>query len=683
MEHKLKGRAAADEEAFLKHLGAFQNDDHREFSTRSVLGEDIAFLLNDGGDGGEGSEGGGGGIAFETLVAAERRAASMAVPVAKVLADFGIVTQEAYFRRVGAELGLEYVHQTPVNVQASAELPAPKDFERMARMVAVGPIGEFDVPGLSKPIIYVAPDGQLFSALKKLLSRSPHLHSRFRVSTLSSNMSSLAERNRQTLTKNAVEGLFSSHWQLSARFVMTPRQAVIMLIALESVLVVWIMSNYSMSISLHVVASTFYSGCIALRLYACFILVFKQKLRTPEQAIPTVSDARLPVYSILVALYHEENQVKHLVHALAHLDWPRERLEIKLICEEDDTDTVQACKRAIAPFGGSLFSIVSVPESYPRTKPKALNYALPLCQGQLVVVYDAEDRPHPMQLREAYSAFCAGPSSLACLQAPLCIHNHEDGWLARLFAIEYSALYHGLFPALANARLPVPLGGTSNHLKRSVLDRIGGWDPFNVTEDADLGIRLARAGCVVGSISSPTYEEAPVTFIVWLRQRSRWFKGWYQTWLVHMRHPVKLTRDLGPFGCLVFQLMIFGMAVSALVHPALLYHVLVSLVDPVGHRETIIQQWLFWLDLLVVSMGYMALVTLAWCTLPFNRLQNLRSALWTVPLYWMLLSVAAWRALWLLVRRPHEWEKTPHTRQRVESNEIAGGATRSDEPEDR
>jgi cellulose synthase/poly-beta-1,6-N-acetylglucosamine synthase-like glycosyltransferase len=204
-------------------------------------------------------------------------------------------------------------------------------------------------------------------------------------------------------------------------------------------------------------------------------------------------------------------------------DWPRDRLDIKLVLEAGDRATVAAIRRRVA---SASYEIVIVPPIGPRTKPKALSYALAFARGEFVTVYDAEDRPHPLQLREAHAAFCRAGRDLACLQSSLVIDNGETSWLARLFTIEYAALFDGLLPALAKLGMPLPLGGTSNHFRRAALEAVGGWDPFNVTEDADLGIRLARFGYRAATIALPTLEEAPADLGPWIRQRTRWFKGW-------------------------------------------------------------------------------------------------------------------------------------------------------------
>ena len=240
-------------------------------------------------------------------------------------------------------------------------------------------------------------------------------------------------------------------------------------------------------------------------------------------ALPQGDGASLPDYTILVPLYRESASVPGLVAALGRIVWPRRRLDIKLIVEAHDDDTRQAIARL--PLGAE-FEVVVVPPGSPRTKPRALQYALSRARGRFVAVYDAEDEPHPLQLAEAYQRFLASDRRLACLQAPLVVDNPGESWIAALFAIEYSTLFDGLLPALTGLGLLLPLGGTSNHFRREALECAGGWDPFNVTEDADLGVRLARFGFRSETLTLPTLEEAPMSVRVWVRQRTRWYQGW-------------------------------------------------------------------------------------------------------------------------------------------------------------
>lgn len=366
-----------------------------------------------------------------------------------------------------------------------------------------------------------------------------------------------------------------------------------------------------------------------------------------------------PDYTIIVALYREASVVNHLVAALDAINYPREKLDIKLVVEPDDLET----RAAIAQLAlDACYHVVVAPASGPRTKPKALNAALPFARGEFTAVYDAEDRPDPDQLVGALERFRRDDEKLACVQSRLTIDNTADSCLTRLFTAEYCGLFDVFLPALAAWRLPLPLGGSSNHFRTAVLRRVGGWDPYNVTEDADLGMRLARHGYTSAVIASTTYEEAPAHLEPWLKQRSRWFKGWMQTWAVHMRSPLSLYRQLGPAGFIVFQLVVGGTALSALVHPlfagALIYSIATHPPDEMHSR--ILETLLAILHSTTFIAGYVASVTLGVVGLARRNLLGCASVLVLMPMLWGLLSLAAWRGLIQLLRDPYRWEKTEH-----------------------
>jgi cellulose synthase/poly-beta-1,6-N-acetylglucosamine synthase-like glycosyltransferase len=262
----------------------------------------------------------------------------------------------------------------------------------------------------------------------------------------------------------------------------------------------------------------------------------------PEDHALRIEDADLPVYTIIAALYREKRVVARFLEALARLDYPASKLDIKLVLEADDRETPEALRSIDVP--GNV-EILIAPPGEPRTKPRALNVALPLARGRYTVIYDAEDVPDPGQLRLAISRFAEAPPRVACLQARLTIDNTDDTWLTRLFTIEYAALFDVFNPGLANIGSPIALGGTSNHFRTSVLRKVHGWDAWNVTEDADLGIRLARLGYEVKDLPSSTLEEAPGTLRLWMRQRTRWMKGYVQTAASHTRKPWIVLRQLG------------------------------------------------------------------------------------------------------------------------------------------
>jgi cellulose synthase/poly-beta-1,6-N-acetylglucosamine synthase-like glycosyltransferase len=267
-----------------------------------------------------------------------------------------------------------------------------------------------------------------------------------------------------------------------------------------------------------------------------------------------------------------------------------------------------------------------------------------------------------MQLRIALAAFERGDHKLACVQARLTIDNTADSWLTQLFTAEYAGLFDVFLPGLAAYRMPLPLGGTSNHFHTATLRSLGGWDPYNVTEDADLGIRLARAGLRTAIVQSTTYEEAPAHLGAWIKQRTRWFKGYLQTWAVHMRHPQKLWRDLGPRGFFVFQMVIGGAVLAALVH-GVFFGVLAQQLasglfwsEKAGAFDTMFAAIYF----VALTTGYALSAILGYIGLSRRRLLGSSWYLALLPLYWLLLSVAAWRAVFQLVRAPYRWEKTSH-----------------------
>jgi len=342
------------------------------------------------------------------------------------------------------------------------------------------------------------------------------------------------------------------------------------------------------------------------------------------------------------------------------------------VLEADDQDTRRALSRLDL---GAPFEIITAPLIGPRTKPKALNVALPFARGSFTVVYDAEDVPEPDQLRRAFDMFRSAGEKLACVQASLTIDNTSDSWLARMFTAAYAGHFDAFLPGLAALHLPLPLGGSSNHFRTAVLRQIGGWDPYNVTEDADLGVRLCRFGYRAAVSPSTTYEEAPARFRPWLRQRTRWYKGWMQTWLVHMRRPAHLLRELKPLGVAAFQLFLAGSVFAALVHPifaALLCYSFV--VSPSLHAVAGMDA----APLFAVTLlgGYASTIVVDLIGLRRRRLLRHAWVLVLTPFYWLLLSAAAWRALFQLLHDPLRWEKTEHGRART--SRLAATEGRSD-----
>jgi cellulose synthase/poly-beta-1,6-N-acetylglucosamine synthase-like glycosyltransferase len=379
--------------------------------------------------------------------------------------------------------------------------------------------------------------------------------------------------------------------------------------------------------------------------------------RAPENPTRHRDDRELPIYTVICALYREANVVADLVAAIRMLDYPSEKLDVKFVLEADDHDT----RRALARLDlGLPFDIITAPPIGPRTKPKALNVALAFAHGSYTVIYDAEDLPEPDQLRRALDAFAAAGDRVGCVQAALTIDNTADNWLTAMFTADYAGQFDVFLPALAAMRLPLPLGGTSNHFRTAVLRQIGGWDPYNVTEDADLGMRLRRLGYRSTTLSSATYEEAPARFVPWLKQRTRWYKGWMQTWLVHMRRPLRLLRELGPAGTIVFQLLFAGNVLSALVHPVFAAGFCYALFASPTFSTAAFAHSIAPAFFAVLMCGYAATIVPNAVGLWRRGLFAHAWVLVLAPLYWLLLSLAAWRALFQLIYDPQRWEKTEH-----------------------
>jgi len=304
--------------------------------------------------------------------------------------------------------------------------------------------------------------------------------------------------------------------------------------------------------------------------------------------------------------------------------------------------------------------LVFVPPSLPRTKPKALNYGLSLARGELVAVYDAEDVPDPLQLRRAAVGLSRLGPDVACLQAKLSYHNSTQNLITRWFTLEYAMWFSFFLPGLAASRAPIPLGGTSNHFRRDALRAIGAWDPFNVTEDADLGIRMYREGFVVGVLNSTTYEEANSDFVNWVRQRSRWYKGYLQTFIVHLRSPRTLMHEIGGRELMHFCLFVGGTPVLAVLNPVFWAMTVLWFVGHPFVIKEIFPAPVYYLSLLCWAFGNFTLGYLTVISCRLTRRGELLFAALVVPLYWVMMSMAAIKALWQLVTSPNHWEKTVH-----------------------
>ena len=469
---------------------------------------------------------------------------------------------------------------------------------------------------------------------------------------------SSTEHASPTRLDQAVNGLRLSQPNFSAAQSMSRLQAGFVAVLSGAGVTVWAVApEVGGRLGLSLLALAFLPVTL-IRIMALWQLVRANKAR-PAHVMAPIPESELPSYTLLVPLYLEGSVAAGLVSAMSALDYPKDQLEILFLTEADDYETRAAL--AASELAGHM-RVITVPDGAPRTKPRALNYGLTFARGEFVAIYDAEDVPDPGQLRAAVAAFRSAGSETACVQARLSIYNPGRNFLTRQFTLEYAALFDGILPALDRLGLPLPLGGTSNHFRRRDLDNAGAWDPFNVTEDADLGVRLARLQKRVAMFDSVTWEEAPDTPGAWFAQRTRWIKGWMQTYLVHMRDPVKLWRELGTRRFFGFQLIFGGLIVSALAHPFFYAAIVTGMIDgtflklPVGGADAA----LWWICCFNAAAGFassIALVALAVARRGGRLL--IRSAL-GLPLYWLAISLASYRALFEIATRPHYWAKTPH-----------------------
>jgi len=500
-------------------------------------------------------------------------------------------------------------------------------------------------------VVFAAPGfDQLFEIRAKLANRADLRRQLVIVAPRHLRMG-LAKVNETSLLTNAYQGLVrafpfgNAHLDLP----LTGRIAFVALLA--AIVLMALIVPFAHHAMLTVIFTLILVTPSAFRVWAALTAA----RNTPIDTDILLSDAHLPIYSVLIPLRDEAHMVPQIVAAMKAFDYPKEKLDILFVVESESTATIEAVNRGMEP---GYMDMIVVPRGGPATKPKAINFALPIARGDHVVVFDAEDRPDPGQLRKAASLFAQFPA-YDCLQAELVIENAETNFLTRMFAAEYAGHFGLLLPALARLEMPLPLGGTSNHFRLSTLRRIGAWDSFNVTEDADLGIRLARLDRQVKSFASYTYETAPTTLGVWVRQRTRWQKGWMQTLIVHGSRPVRLWRTLGATKFAAFWIFVGSMVFSTAIHgpffmlvAAILIWELATLVGP--STGTL-------LNIVLLFLGYMGAAAAGTIGLARLNRSAMSPILIGLPIHWLLCWLAVFLAAIELIHRPFYWAKTAHS----------------------
>jgi cellulose synthase/poly-beta-1,6-N-acetylglucosamine synthase-like glycosyltransferase len=476
---------------------------------------------------------------------------------------------------------------------------------------------------------------------------------------------------RREIADEAANELFRQNPSLSARVVFSRGQKIGFLalgVGLLVALVLWPLPTVVAVltvVSVAFLASTVFKFVVAMQ-GAKYDIVE----RVSQAEVDALTDAELPTYTVLVPVFKEANIVPQLVGNLGRIDYPADKLEVLVLIEEEDDLTREAYLGSNPP---PYFHLVTIPRGAPQTKPRACNVGLYFASGEYLVIYDAEDAPDPDQLKKCVVAFRRGGPKTVCVQAALNYFNADENVLTRMFTLEYNYWFDYMLAGLDAYDLPIPLGGTSNHFRTAALIELGGWDPYNVTEDADLGIRASALGYRVGVVNSTTLEEANTSIPNFIRQRSRWIKGYLQTSLVHARRPLALIREIGFRRFASFALLIAGTPITFLGVIPLYVVTAISIAVPAEWLAPFFPVWLLWITLLNFIIGNTVMVYLSMMG-PYKR-GTFGLILWSLlnPVYWVLHSIASYKALWQLLVKPHYWEKTAHgltTQSRHDSEQV-------------
>ncbi|MEX5272272.1 glycosyltransferase family 2 protein, partial [Kocuria sabuli] len=459
----------------------------------------------------------------------------------------------------------------------------------------------------------------------------------------------------------SIAGLRQAAPEMSAHRVLSRHQRVVV-IGLALAVIGAAIADLLLTLQIMVAMATlWYAATLVYRLILVHRgLLGRDLIRVSDSDALAVPESDLPIYSVLVPAYREPAVIAKVIDSVSGLNYPADKLDVRLLLEADDEETITAARAGVAAIASPHITIVLVPPAEPRTKPKACNFGLQSATGELVTIFDAEDRPEPLQLRRAVVALDRLGDGYACVQARLGYFNATQNLITRWFTIEYGTWFRFMLPGLVSLGAPIPLGGTSNHFRTGLLRALEAWDPYNVTEDADLGIRLARLGYSVGVLDSITEEEANSDFVNWIKQRSRWYKGYLQTWLVHMRRPVAVHRELGWRGALGLHLFVLGTPLTALLNPIFWALAIAWYVQGPQGVSLLFPPAVYYIALACFLIGNVAVIYVNLLTTRVINKPDLLGAALLVPGYWVMMSIAAVKAAYQLVFNPSYWEKTSH-----------------------
>jgi glycosyltransferase XagB len=604
-----------------KNSGTSQDVPH---SARAVFPPEIAFLIRHG-------------VSEATLEAI----ASMPPPIDhsspgydEIAIRNGFVTEDCYYRALAAEKQLPFVTELG-DLELSVKSQCLRSLLVMANKKGMRAVA---APTRRRLSYIVNCNSEKLSGL--VITTPTRLKAEVR--RLLRPRTIITAAHSVTLShpgQSASEGL--ADWHIGVLLIVTPFLSFSLT-----------MDALSTAATVGMVLLPFFILSILLRLAA------STQLRSPHiQPIPLLYQA-LPTYTVIVPLFRETRIVKQLVASLSALDYPKAALDIKIVVEESDPDTLAKLNESDLP---PYFDVIIAPRGLPQTKPRALNIALQEAIGEYVTIFDAEDIPSSGQLRLAASLFSILPADVGSLQAELRIDNGADSLAARLLALEYAGLFTVINPGLTKLGSPFLLGGTSNHFRTDVLRDIGGWDAWNLTEDADIGCRLLAHGYKVMTMGATTCEEAPISWDAWTRQRIRWMKGFLQTAVTLSRNPSQMISTMGGRAFATLITLSFGTVISALFFPVALIAVpIVAWHHSADFYELSLFSVLMGFASAFYLFGFASMIIPSW--IGASRADLIKWRLWSLlmPFYAVAISFAAWISLFELARRPFYWNKTEH-----------------------
>jgi cellulose synthase/poly-beta-1,6-N-acetylglucosamine synthase-like glycosyltransferase len=563
----------------------------------------------------------------------------------EILQAEGLITAYKFYKEFAAFKNLPFVNLEEYSVNNSVLINADKQEYIEKNYIP------FDV---KEKVIYIATT-ETNEDFEKFLTEKYKSYKLFITSPYDIAWA-LQKRFSKEYTHSSSEGLFETQPELSSKKIMVGLVPKILFLLICIFLIYIIINPNLLYILLFLVNIVFFLSIISKLLF--FVTGVIETKITKQQNKLDIEDSQLPIYSILVPLFKEKKQtISSLINALTNLDYPKEKLDIKLVCEDIDLETIQTIKSLKPPAN---FQIIKVPDTYPRTKPKACNYALNFCKGEFITIYDAEDRPEASQLKKVLSVFYqnqnSGYSNLVCVQARLNFYNRNENILTKLFAIEYASLFDYILKGLKKLNIPIPLGGTSNHFRVNVLKSLYAWDPYNVTEDADVGIRLALAGMKTELVDSITLEEAPLNINSWINQRSRWIKGYFQTFFVHIKQTKRLYKNHGLaslFGFIMF------VGVPGFIYLATIPVIILTTIDYLFSSSQMSLYLIQFCFLNLVLTLFSNFFISFYIIISRNCFKMLDAAI-IFPIYWMLHCIASYQSLYQLIKKPHHWNKTEH-----------------------